>query len=164
MKIRGFEDVMELLENVTDKVTEKAESFADTSAEKFGLIKEATEDILNLSNAKKDLENAYIELGKAVYEKASDGSSLYLKFKNELNEVTEAKENLEKFDDIIRTWRNVKVCECCQTEVPISSKFCPECGEEFCDEDYDENGFCPHCGEEISSEQHFCSQCGFHLK
>ena len=71
MKIRGFEDVMEMMEKVTDKVTEKAESFADTSAEKFGLIKEATEDILNLSNAKKDLENAYIELGKAVYDKAS---------------------------------------------------------------------------------------------
>ena len=50
---------------------------------------------------------------------------------------------------------NGKTCPSCGATAPISSKFCPECGNKFATKK-----FCTSCGKELSPTAKFCPECG----
>lgn len=52
----------------------------------------------------------------------------------------------------------MKTCPQCNTQVPIKSKFCSECGYAF-----PQKKFCANCGTESSATAKFCSECGVKL-
>ncbi len=58
------------------------------------------------------------------------------------------KSNEEKND-------KTKSCPKCNAQIPLSSKFCPECGEKL-----PSKKFCTECGQEQSLNAKFCSNCG----
>jgi ribosomal protein L40E len=49
-------------------------------------------------------------------------------------------------------------CSQCNTQIPVNSKFCPQCGEKL-------NGalFCIACGEKLPQNAKFCLKCGTKL-
>lgn len=52
-----------------------------------------------------------------------------------------------------------KKCEKCGAEMPVSAKFCGNCGAKF-----PEKKFCPGCGAPIIEGSKFCCECGALLK
>jgi membrane protease subunit (stomatin/prohibitin family) len=48
-----------------------------------------------------------------------------------------------------------KTCPSCKKEVPLTAKFCPECGVEF-----PKGSFCSHCGAALKKGAKFCPDCG----
>lgn len=52
-------------------------------------------------------------------------------------------------------------CSKCGANVPIASKFCPECGEKM---GVVATSKCPKCGKAISANAKFCPECGAPLK
>lgn len=51
--------------------------------------------------------------------------------------------------------KGTKKCSDCGAEMPISAKFCPECGKKV-----PAKKFCPECGAELSTSAKFCPECG----
>ncbi len=50
-----------------------------------------------------------------------------------------------------------KKCPKCGSNVPVSAKFCPNCGYDFSSED---TMTCPYCGAKIPKNSKFCPNCG----
>lgn len=48
-----------------------------------------------------------------------------------------------------------KVCSKCNANVPATSKFCPECGNQM-----PTAKFCPECGNKVAADAKFCPECG----
>ncbi len=47
-----------------------------------------------------------------------------------------------------------RFCPKCNTEIPRSSKYCPECGFKF------DDNICPYCQSKLPDEAKFCPSCG----
>ncbi|NWG08720.1 MAG: SPFH domain-containing protein [Nitrososphaerales archaeon] len=51
------------------------------------------------------------------------------------------------------------VCPSCSTQVPTTSKFCPNCGSAITSKPSPQK-YCPNCGKQIPSDAKFCPECG----
>jgi len=51
------------------------------------------------------------------------------------------------------------VCPSCSTQVPTTSKFCPNCGTAIASKPSSQK-YCPNCGKQIPSDAKFCPECG----
>ena len=57
--------------------------------------------------------------------------------------------------------RGIKKCRRCQTEVALSSMFCPTCGNKLSDDrETGVSTICPDCGMENGSSATTCMKCG----
>lgn len=82
----------------------------------------------------------------------------------EMTELLSPKRNF-KTDRIIKGWH----LSCCQTNVPDTYRFCPQCGKkienaEKCEFEYDieETIFlCGHCGSSVPFDEKYCGYCGY---
>ena len=59
----------------------------------------------------------------------------------------------------------LRICPNCKRDVPETSKFCPECGAAFADEDVakdipEDSRLCEACGAIYPREMKFCPECG----
>lgn len=164
MKLRNFDDLMDFIEEVTDVVAEKAETFVENSSEKLSLGKEIVGDAFKSEEAKKNLAAAYAELGEKAYDYYSEGYSAFAdRFSDEFRAISDARDEVEMIAEKVRAWKGVKVCEDCGTEVPQDTKFCPECGIAFYDDDAEDELCCPKCRADIEPGQRFCKECGHRL-
>ncbi|MDA8229078.1 MAG: zinc ribbon domain-containing protein [Desulfitobacterium hafniense] len=50
---------------------------------------------------------------------------------------------------------NAIICSKCNSQIPVGSKFCLECGEKV-----NESLFCMNCGEKLPPNAKFCLKCG----
>ena len=50
---------------------------------------------------------------------------------------------------------NLVQCHSCKKMIPVSSKFCPECGTKM-----NQGKFCSKCGNSLPPQAKFCSNCG----
>ena len=129
---------------------------------KIDITKKTKQISFSLSNPEirgkeRELSDLYRELGEKYY-------SRKIRVGEELNEentmddlvsrVTEVKEELEALEKAAQE-AGKKTCPGCGEKVPVSSKFCPECGFKMEDAE-----MCPSCGAAISSDMTFCVNCG----
>ncbi len=65
--------------------------------------------------------------------------------------------NMITVNEYIKTLKSIN-CHKCNEEAPITSKFCPNCGESILIKIYPDT--CSNCGEKLIKGRNFCTNCG----
>ena len=70
-------------------------------------------------------------------------------------------QTMDRYQVMVDEIREIKKCRRCQTEVALSSMFCPTCGNKLSDDrETGVSTICPDCGMENGSSATTCMKCG----
>ena len=70
-------------------------------------------------------------------------------------------QTIDRHQVMVDEIKGIKKCRRCQTEVPLSSTFCPTCGNKLSeDREIPVSAICPECGMENGSSATTCMKCG----
>lgn len=156
---------MSVLNNFTKKFSETAKA----AAKKSGDIVEVTKMSMSINSEESKIEEAFEEVGRALYDAYQKGSEVPEEVKEICQKIDEYEENIKELKAKILELKNVKSCPGCGTELPIETAFCPKCGakqemsqpEPPAEEPKEKT--CPNCNIVIGSEDVFCPKCGTRL-
>ena len=72
----------------------------------------------------------------------------------EIDRIENAIRHIQTAADV-DPWAAEIAVECMKKQIPQKPKsvFCPQCGEEFADDDYLSSDYCQNCGQRISWEE-----------
>ena len=112
-----------------DEISKKVKKFSKNTVEEVQKMNEVR--ILNgkISDAKKQVNQLYLEMGKKLYEQYKEAP--FEGFETEIRTITEKKELIGQIKEQVRTVKGVVLCPCCNTEVPKGERFCSNCGNKM---------------------------------
>jgi hypothetical protein len=116
---------MDILKNITKRVTETAKVAAKKSSEMI----EVTKLKMNIGSEEDKIEKAYIQMGKITFEMFENGESIDEVFKQHCEKIVSYKENIKAMGEQILQLRNIKICSACSAELECETAYCPKCGE-----------------------------------
>lgn len=82
-----------------------------------------------VSDAKKQINNLYLEMGKKLYDQYKEAP--LGGFESEMQTVSEKHELIEELKEQIRVVKGVVLCPCCNMEVNENERFCSNCGNKM---------------------------------
>lgn len=85
-----------------------------------------------------------------IFASGSRSNKNYNNYGNQYNNTPMPNETLAN--------QNSMICHKCNSEIPVGSKFCLQCGERVNDA-----LFCLQCGEKLPSNAKFCHKCGYKI-
>lgn len=97
------------------------------------------------------------ELGKAFYQKNKDNPPA--DFADLFKTIKDAEDSIAELTHKIRTMKGNKICPGCNSEVPIGTAFCSNCGSKV-EDPAPLIPTCPKCGKEVKESSSFCENCG----
>ena len=99
-----------------DEISKKVKKFSKNTVEEVQKMNEVR--ILNgkISDAKKQVNQLYLEMGKKLYEQYKEAP--FEGFETEIRTITEKIELIGQIKEQVRTVKCVVLCPCCNTEVP----------------------------------------------
>lgn len=147
-----FDKIGETISSKSKDVAKKAKDMAEIAG-------------LNgkISTQEEIIRKAYLEIGKAFYEKYKN--DLSNEFGAECEKITVAKDEIDTIKSEIHKIKNCKVCSSCGAEIMEEAAFCPKCGFKFeietmeivvsdvveTEPEVSEN-ICPSCNEELGND------------
>ena len=158
-----FDKIGETISSKSKDVAKKAKDMAEIAG-------------LNgkISTQEEIIRKAYLEIGKAFYEKYSN--DLSNEFGVECEKITMANDEIAKIKSEIQKIKNCKVCSSCGAEIIGEAAFCPKCGYKFeieaielevpesdeAEQEVNDN-ICPSCNEALDKDIKFCTKCGYKM-
>ncbi len=112
--------------DITKKITEKAKKLGKDTAEEVQKLNRIRQLNGKVSDAKKQIEGVYSEIGKKFYELHKD----YIPegFEELINTINEKTAEIEQLKEQLRQVKGVVLCPGCSMEVSGDERFCPNCG------------------------------------
>lgn len=114
-----------------NKLGKKASETYQYTKDKTSKISEELKLKGKVSDLKSKIEEAYLEVGKIVYEEFKNGTDVSREaVSGKCDEIKSMQEEIEKLNDQILKVKNIKKCANCGEEIELNVKFCPKCGKE----------------------------------
>ena len=114
-----------------DKLSKKASETYQVTKEKATNLSEEIKLKGKVTELKEKIEKLYNEIGVIVYNEVKDGKDVS---KEEVTakceEISEAKDDIEKIQDELLSLKNVRKCAKCGEQLDIEDSFCCKCGAE----------------------------------
>lgn len=125
-----------------------------------------------IDHTNKAIEQVKVEMGHAVYSNWKVGSDNAAYIEETCEKIRKLEHEIEMYRSKITELQTEKervlsgnigddewMCSCGQRNAP-GARFCIGCGQEFKDICQKNTMICKKCGDELSSEAHFCPNCG----
>ncbi len=115
--------------DLTQKFTEKVKKIGKDTAEEVQKLNKIRQLNGKVSDAKKQIENIYSEIGKKFYELHKD----YIPegFEELIQTINERQNEIEQLKEQLREVKGVVLCPGCNMEVSGDERFCPNCGSKM---------------------------------
>ncbi|MEA4853897.1 MAG: hypothetical protein VB082_06450 [Christensenella sp.] len=117
----------EAAKTAAEKAKEGIMAFGNTVANKSKEIMELAKLNTQKSQKQKELEEAYKQLGEAVYSKGHLRGELAEKSK----EIKQIYAELQQIEVAINCAQSVKTCKACGNKCNVNDNYCPNCGQKF---------------------------------
>lgn len=163
-------------------LSKKISDVAKEAAKKSSSFMEVTNLSVQIDKEQREIDNAFYEIGKSVYENYSQDSWVESKFGQKMEKIRMWQDNIENLKKEIARLKNIKVCQSCGEELTAEVLFCSKCGakcpiEEVqkAEEEKDQKVTpeatgkgesdatfkkCKVCTSDNNVEAKFCSKCG----
>ena len=115
--------------DLTQKFTQKVKQLGKDTAEEVQKLNEIRQLNGKVSDAKKQIEHIYSEIGKKFYELHQD--SVPEGFEEYVRTINDKTVEIEQLKEQLREVKGVVLCESCNTEVSADERFCPNCGSKM---------------------------------
>lgn len=136
----GLKDSMDKITNTigesTKSVAKTLESGANKLAKKSGVLVEISKLNINMASEEEKARNLYEQLGRAIFEDYTKGHTVDEAMIGDCNDILEIEKNIKELQHKINTLKNIKKCPNCDTEMKLSTIYCPKCGAK--QENYDD--------------------------
>jgi len=164
-----------------DKLKESASRATDKAKDSVEVVRLGSQ----ISAKRKEIEKQYISIGEAVFQANQNDELNTVKdlIADACSQIVNYNQEIDQLEQKIKVLKDEKDCVCGNT-LPISAKFCSNCGHKF--EAPEENPIleevkteedsqpallnesnaseavrqCPSCREAIGTDDHFCESCG----
>lgn len=112
-----------------------------------------------IADEEKKLNKLYLKLGQLYYQMNTENPDpVYLDI---CQAIGGCLQTIDRHQVMVDEIKGIKKCRRCQTEVPLSSTFCPTCGNKLSeDREIPVSAICPECGMENGSSATTCIKCG----
>ena len=115
--------------DLTQKFTQKVKQLGKDTAEEVQKLNKIRQLNGKVSDAKKQIEHIYSEIGKKFYELHQD--SVPEGFEEYVRTINDKTVEIEQLKEQLREVKGVVLCESCNTEVSADERFCPNCGSKM---------------------------------
>lgn len=129
-----------------DNLKKKTEDIMDKGTDKAKEVAEITKLNRNISAEEKQIQNAYLELGKAYFEREKDNYDAL--DKEVINKIKVSMVAIEEMKNQIAQLKGKEETEEAEGAEEITEVVCPKCNQSVGTEDK----FCPKCGEKLVQE------------
>lgn len=117
--------------DIIDKINKTATNGCKKTVNKTNKMAQRTKLRMHINECKRQIEYAYCNIGKKVYEKHVREENIDIK--KDLNEeceyIDKLSHQIENAIEHILILKNMKKCPQCFSEIMIDYNFCPICGE-----------------------------------
>lgn len=115
---------MPFFENLGSAITDAAKAVSNKTTE----VVEVTKLNNKVSECNKGITEAYIQIGKLVYEQFNEAGFTDERFMESCERISNLENEVAQLKEKISNAKGVKVCPGCQASVSVESNFCPKCG------------------------------------
>lgn len=145
---------------------ESMSRFAQSAVSKSKEMAEVTRLNMEISNLEQRIRERQQTLGAYLLEHPEMLPHDDATVDNILRDVSLARENIARDQELVLEVRNINICPQCGAEVSRTSKFCNACGAPI-DRSMLETpaaaNLCPQCGTPLENGAAFCGNCGAKL-
>ncbi|PZD95504.1 zinc ribbon domain-containing protein [Paenibacillus sambharensis] len=153
---------------------ERMKQGASEAARKVEQTVEITRLKSQISSREKEMDKLYARIGQSVYRSyiAGDVSTSEEEVMDYCAELTGLEQEIAEIQTKIKDIKLEKTCTGCETVVPVSVRYCPECGKKFPEEQQEKapdtsaaeiRVICSRCGAENDMAARYCIGCGDEL-
>ena len=114
-----------------DDLTKKASETYKNTAEKTNKITREMRLKSMMNDYKNATEKVYAEIGKKVYEKHIREENIDIKAElaEECSKIDAYAKEIEDMRMEMLALKDLRLCNVCAAEIPLTAKFCPKCGK-----------------------------------
>ena len=167
-------DFMKKINELSKKVGDGVADTYKTVADKSGKLFEDAKVRIAISDKEANIEQAYISMGKTVYDVYSKGEDVGKAFNKECKNVDKMYTEIEDMNKIVLYNKKLRKCDNCLEVIGIESIYCENCGEkqkpikfkkveekEEVKKEVAIERVCPTCGCICDESAKFCLKCGY---
>lgn len=144
---------------ILEDLKKKAEDITKTAVSK-------SKDLLDLSSLNNEISDqrdiirkTYLIIGEQFYNENS--SAVVSGYEDSFNIVNDANAKIDQLQEKIESIKGIITCRSCGNEMPKTSKFCLQCGNELIEPAKpDGKKKCLNCGSDVIESAVFCGECG----
>jgi len=114
-----------------DQFKAKASSISKAASDKTNEMIEVTKLNKKISDSQHAITENYLAIGKLVFEKYTNGSSLDEDVASNCKTISELQEEIKKLQEQINGVKGGETCSNCGSMVAKDAKFCPKCGNKM---------------------------------
>lgn len=117
--------------DIIDKISKTASNTCKITVNKTNKIAQKTRLRMYINECKSQIEDAYCDIGKKVYEKHVREENVDIKndLKEECEYIDKLSRQIENSIEHILILKDMKKCSQCFAEIMINYNFCPVCGK-----------------------------------
>lgn len=112
-----------------EEISKKVRKLGKDTVEEVQRMNEVRQLNGKVSDAKKQINKLYMEIGKKLYEQYREAP--FEGFESEIRSINEKNDQIEQLREQIRVVKGVVLCPCCNMEVPENERFCSNCGNKM---------------------------------
>lgn len=112
-----------------EEISKKVKKIGKDTVEEVQRMNEIRQLNGKVNDAKKQINNLYIEMGKKLYEQYKEAP--FAGFETEIQTINEKNDLIEQLKEQIRVVKGVVLCPCCNMEVAENERFCSNCGNKM---------------------------------
>jgi len=167
-------DFMKKINELSKKVGDGVADTYKTVADKSGKLFEEAKVKIAISDKEANIEQAYMLMGRTVYDVYSKGEDVGKAFNKECKTIDKINVEIDEMNKIILFNKKLRKCDNCFEIIGIESVFCESCGEkqksvklkkaeakEEVKKEVAVERVCPTCGCICDENAKFCPKCGY---
>ncbi|MDD2376281.1 MAG: zinc ribbon domain-containing protein [Clostridia bacterium] len=167
-------DFMKKINELSKKVGDGVADTYKTVADKSGKLLEEAKGRIAISDKEANIDQAYISMGRTVYDVYSKGEDVGKAFNKECKEIDKINAEIEEMNRAILFNKKLRKCDNCLEIIGIESVYCESCGQkqkaikvkkaevkEEVKKEAAVERVCPTCGSISDENAKFCLKCGY---
>lgn len=112
-----------------EELTQKVKKFSRDTVEEVQKMNEVRQLNGKVNDAKKQIENIYTEIGKKFFDLNKDYAPEG--FEEYIQTINDKLAQIEQLKEQVRDVKGVVLCTKCNSEVPLTERFCSNCGNKM---------------------------------